>query len=116
MQSVLNRLAGQRQRQWSMQFKSVTRTPVATHLFVRFLMRYASSYLDYWYAIYSWRQKSAYKTDTGSAQSLVRAVNAMSPAVRPDSVSRQACALAGVTAAVEKACAASCKALTEAAT
>ncbi len=68
------------------------------------------------YNEYSWRQKSAYKTDTGSAQSLVRAVNAMSLAVRPDSVSRQACALAGVTAAVEKACAASCKALTEAAT
>ncbi len=66
--------------------------------------------------MYSWRQKSAYKTDTGSAQSLVRAVNAMSLAVRSDSVSRQACALAGVTAAVEKACAASCKALTEAAT
>ena len=65
---------------------------------------------------YSWRQKSANKTDTGSAQSLVHAVNAMSLAVRPDSVSRQACALAGVTAAVEKACAASCKALTEAAT
>ncbi len=65
---------------------------------------------------YSWRQKSAYKTDTGSAQFLVRAVNAMSLAVRPDGVSTQACALAGVTAAVEKACAASCKALTEAAT
>ena len=66
--------------------------------------------------LYSWHQKSAYKTDTGSAQSLVRGVNAMSLAVRPDSVSRQACALASVTAAVQKTCAASCKAWTEAAT
>ncbi len=66
--------------------------------------------------VYSCHQKYVYETDTGSAQSLVRTENAMSLAVRPDSVSRHACVLAGVTAAVEKACAASCKTLTEAPT
>ena len=38
----------------------------------------------------------------------------MQVAVRPASVSRGACALAAVTVAAEKACAASCKALEKA--